>query len=70
MSKQSWKTGSYRTTVTINRELYEQCRETMLLHGYGNNFSSFVSEAARAQRHKLLMIEARKKAVLRSRAKK
>lgn len=47
MTKASWQGKSLRTTITMNRKLYKDCRELMELHGYGDNFSAFITDAAR-----------------------
>jgi hypothetical protein len=53
MKRASWQGKSIRTTITMNRKLYRDLRALMVLHGYGDNFSSFIADCAREQRRKL-----------------
>lgn len=37
----------------MNRALYRDCLKLMKLHGYGDNFSSFIADCARNQKRRL-----------------
>lgn len=54
MTKRSWQGKSIRTTITMNRKLYNELRELMERDGYGDNFSAFITDCARERRRKIL----------------
>ena len=58
MSKKSWQGGSIRTTITLNRRLWNQTRKLMDRHGYGDNFSAFIADCVRT---KVRVLERREK---------
>lgn len=57
MGKKSWQGKSIRTTITLNRALYKDLRQLMDKHGYGDNFSAFITECARNQKRRLMRQE-------------
>jgi hypothetical protein len=56
MRRKSWQGKSIRTTITMNRKLYRDCQKLMELHGYGDNFSAYIADAARWQKRRLARV--------------